>query len=135
MSVSAVAVSVAATWIHPCTPAERNWVAFANEQTSTKATESESANLATVAVSRQQRALPAHSTFIRSMLSQPAMLISTRHITGCHPLHKQKKRLALNTDGSRLDAMGSKKSALATAMLRATPPRPRTQAHTAATPV
>ena len=49
MSVSDVAVSMAATWSHPCTPAERNWVAFTNEHTSTRATESESANLATVA--------------------------------------------------------------------------------------
>ena len=54
--MSDVAVSMAATWSHPCTPAERNWVAFGNEQTSTRATERESANLATVAVSRQQRA-------------------------------------------------------------------------------
>ena len=61
MSVSDVAVLVAASWSHPCTPAERNWVAVANEQTSTRPTESESANLATVAVSRQQHALPAHA--------------------------------------------------------------------------
>ena len=61
MSVSDVAVSMAATWSHPCAPAERDWVAFANEQTSTRPTESESAKLATIAVSRQQRALPAHA--------------------------------------------------------------------------
>ena len=54
-------VSMAATWSRPCTPAERNWAAFANGQTSTRATESESAKLATIAESRQQRALPAHA--------------------------------------------------------------------------
>ena len=60
-TVSDVAVSMAAIWSHPCTPAERKWVAFANEQTSTRPTESESAKPATIAVSRQQGALPAHA--------------------------------------------------------------------------
>ena len=41
MSVSDAAVSMAATWRHPCTPAGVNWVGFANEHTSTRITESD----------------------------------------------------------------------------------------------
>ena len=149
---------------------------------------------ATVAVSRQEGALPAHSTLFRCMLSKSATSIRTRHITGCHlgilrprtegitrcnkrtrkkntesPLRKQacqtrrsqwlspyNSARARYTNKNNLVCSehrwvlagpnGVKKdksptsdksvpvlSDLATAMLRVAPPRPRTQAHTAAT--
>ena len=41
ISVSDTAVSMAATWSHPCTPAGRNWVTFSTEHASTRITKSQ----------------------------------------------------------------------------------------------